>query len=119
VLKADRLLSARSGTAVAVSYLIATFAFGAVRIASRGLTKDADEYRDGDQRDHDQDDQGYDGYTHGLYLFSLLLRPPVLPGSLILTDIGSASVLASQKSTFCRPQAKTPPTLGASILDAH
>jgi hypothetical protein len=58
------LLSALAGLFVAIF-----FAARAVRVASRGRAEDANEYRDGDQRDHHQDDQGNDGYAHGLYLF--------------------------------------------------
>jgi len=43
-----------------VSFFGLVCALGPVRVAPGGLTEDADEYRDGDYRDHDQDEQGYD-----------------------------------------------------------
>src|SRR5919112_775494 len=65
--------------------LVTTFAVWAVRVASRGLSEDADQDGDGDQRDHDQEDQGHDCETHGLPLLVRTKPPGNLPGGLILT----------------------------------
>jgi hypothetical protein len=58
LLTAESLLSALAGSFVPILFtsLVTAFAARAVRVTPCGLAEDADEYWDGDQRDHDQED---------------------------------------------------------------
>jgi hypothetical protein len=96
-----------AGGPVPLFDLVAVLAFGAVRVATRGLAEDADQDRDSDDRDDDQDDQGYDGYTHGLYPFRADEGRLVSPDGLMSTDNRRAAELDYPGEVLSHPTLST------------